>query len=570
MSIFDDFRDALRNEIVNTTIDSRSRWAEKRRVMGKPFEGPYTFKYHPWCRGLHDSNAVYNVSMKSAQAGFTEVGINIALHAIDIKREAVLYVLPTSGDASDFANTRFNPALSHSPYLKSIFTSTDNVRLKMAGNVPLYIRGSKGDSGLKSLPVSTLILDELDEMDQSQIELALQRLRGQEEKTVWFISTPTIPTHGVSIEYELSTKEHFRFKCPGCNRIDELRFPDSVRIRGDSINDPNCKLSTYGCTMCNFEFHQEEITLKTGAKFVRQDEKLATLTKGFWEKTVVTPVDDQRRGFKINQLYSYTASPGEIVIDYYKSLMNSFANQEFHKSVLGEPFVEDRAQVTDDMLSEAAKDYNLQQLTVQAGSGKFVTLGIDRGATCYYVVLEWEIGLTGIDLNECSKPRMLDCGIFAEDDFISQSSRLMHQWQVLGCMVDADPGTTEARRFARMFPGFVWLNRYRSGVTGKQVSVQDDGSYAPVVTVDRTAWLDISLGRFYSKTIEIPKDTPTTFKEHVKNLVRLYKKDQFNNPVAYYENFEKPDHFGHALNYAEIALPFARSVQQNSNVEAFL
>lgn len=561
-----DFLSELRTQVENRTITKPSRWAEKRRVMGMPFEGFYSFKYHPWCRELHDTKASWNVSMKSAQAGYTEVGINLALYTVDVLKKNVLYVLPTLGDASDFSRSRFNPALRQSPYLKRVFTDANNVGLKMAGNVSLYIRGSRGDANLKSIPVSVLILDELDEMDQSQIELALQRLRGQPEKKVWFISTPTVPGHGVSLEYAKSTQEHFRFKCPGCGKMDEFSFPDSIKICGEDMNDPDCYRSHYQCTMCSYEYKM----WRDENNFLRQDDKLQTLCNtGVWQPTV-TDTDPDRRGFKVNQLYSYTVSPAEIVIDWFKAQTNSFAKQEFHKSILGEPYVGEKSQVNDDMIARAVKQYSIKQLTPKPGEKRMITMGIDRGEWCNYVVCEWFYPQFCVDLNTAAECRVLDAGRFHQEDFEVYPDRLMHEWQVRACVVDMEPGPQDARRFARRFPGFVWLSKYIVGRTGKEMAIEDDGSYAPVLKSDRTNWLDVCLGRFYSNRIEIPNDLPRGFAEHIKNLVRVYEEDQDGHPYALYRNFGKPDHYGHALNYAEMALPCAAAIATNTNIGKFL
>ena len=165
--------------------------------MGEPFPGPYSWKYHPWVREMHDSSASFNYAMKSAQAGVTEVAINRALYVLDKLRRDVLYVLPTALNASDFSKARFATALALSHKLAEIFTDTNTINLKQAGANTLYIRGSRGDSNLKSIPVSELFLDEIDEMDQKQIWLALERLSGQVHKHVWGISTPTIPNYGI-------------------------------------------------------------------------------------------------------------------------------------------------------------------------------------------------------------------------------------------------------------------------------------------------------------------------------------------------------------------------------------
>ena len=179
--------------------------------MGEPFPGPYSFKYHNWCQGISDSEASFNIAMKSAQMGVTEICINRALYTVDVLKRDVLYVLPTLTAASDFSKARFGTALLHSPYLKTVFTDTNTVGLKQAGGVNLYIRGSKGRTGLKSIPVSTLILDEMDEMDQEAIGLALERLSGQVIKNVWAISTPTIPKYGIHKLFLQGTQEHFFF-----------------------------------------------------------------------------------------------------------------------------------------------------------------------------------------------------------------------------------------------------------------------------------------------------------------------------------------------------------------------
>jgi len=565
MSLADAFKRELSTRIVGKTITSCSRWAQKRRVMGHPFPGPYKFNVTPWTKELHDSKASWNCTLKSAQGGFTELGINLALYTVDVLKKNVLYVLPTLTDASDFSRTRFNPALSFSPYLKTVFTDSNNVGLKQAGNISLYIRGSRGDSGLKSIPVSVLILDELDEMDQSQVELAFQRLRGQPQKTAWMISTPTVPNHGVHKEYVKSTMEEFTFKCPGCNKMDIFRWPDSMHICGDDFNDPDIHKSRIKCTMCGHIYKQWQDD--TG--FVRQEEKMMTqLDSGVWVPSA-EDCDPDRRGFAINQLYSSTVNPGEIVGDFFKGEQNEFAKQEFHKSVLGQPYVGESSQVTDKNMDTCVADYSMKQLMPTVGDNRLITMGIDQGKWNYAVILDWEFTELSTDVNTMAKPRVLDIVRFYEDEWEIVPDRLMHEYQVRAAMVDADPNVLTARSFARRFPGYVWLNRYRAGKVGKEMSITDDGSYAPIAVVDRTNWLDVTLGRFYSGRIQIPKDTPRAFREHVKNLVRVYDVDQLGNPVASYKNFGH-DHFAHALNYAEMALPCAAAIATNKNIKAFL
>ena len=271
--------------------------------MGEPFPGAYTWKYHPWVKELHDSWAPFTWVMKGAQLGVTEAAINRrTLH--DRRAEAsVLYVLPTAMGASDFSKSRFGGALDNSPYLKSIFTDTNAVNIKRARANTLYIRGSRSRGNLKSVPVSELVLDELDEMDQQQLWLALERLSGQIHKHVWGISTPTVPEYGIHKLYNGSTQEHFFFKCPRCGQRTELIWPDCIEIIGEHATDARCNESFIKCKECKGKLVQEQ--------------KPEFLSSGKWVSTAPNSNPDVR-GFNINQLYSFTVTPGELVVAYFR------------------------------------------------------------------------------------------------------------------------------------------------------------------------------------------------------------------------------------------------------------
>lgn len=551
--LFTEFRNAIAHGLRSGVLNTCSRWSEFRRMMGEPFVGPYSYKYHPWCRGISDSKAPFNTSMKAAQMGITEVAINRALYTIDILKKDVLYVLPTAIAAGDFSKARFNTALLYSPYLKSLFTDTNTVGLKKAGGVNLYVRGSRGKTNLKSIPVSTLILDELDEMDQSQVWLALERLSGHVEKSVWAISTPTIPKYGIHKLYVQGTQEHWIFKCPHCSRQTELIWPDCVVICGEHVTDIRCKESHLICKECKHELTQES--------------KPDWLSNGNWVRTNKEG-DDSHRSFYINQLYSYTMTAGEIVVAHFRGMGDEAAATEFNNSKLGVPYLGEGAQVSDADLETCYKPYTKQEMKVTEGGKRLITMGIDQGKWNHIVVMEWFVQGMGRDINVSATGKLLWEGTLLGSEF-DRLDHLMREWQVLMCVIDAEPETNDARRFARRFPGYVTLCRYRTGRVGKEISLQEDELGTPIATVDRTNWIDASLGRFHSKKIMLPRDLSTEYKEHIKSLVRVYKKDPMGNPRAEYVE-TGPDHFAHAQTYAEIALPMAASYVNNQPIGAFL
>lgn len=548
MGLLTDFGESLNSGLVSRTLSTCSRWVTHRRIMGEPFPGPYSFKYHPWCREVHDSEAGFNTIMKAAQMGLTEVAINVAFFTVDVKKRDVLYVLPTAMNASDFSKSRFNTALLHSHYLSELFTDTNTVGLKQAGGVNLYIRGSRGDSNLKSIPVSVLILDEADEMDQRAIWLALERLSGQLHKFVFSLSTPTIPNFGIHKLYLQGTQEHYYFTCPKCGRKTEFIFPDCLEICGESISDPEVRRSHLKCKECK--------------KKLEHKEKPEFLSKAFWEPTA--HVDEDHRSFYINQMYSYTVSPSDLAFAYFRGVGDEAAMVEFHNSKQGLPFIPDGGQVTESEIENAIRNYFQENQRPEIGTDRCIVMGIDQGKMNNVVVVEYIIKGGG-DLNAAAHAKVLAAFKLPGDDF-EFLDPLMREWQIRACVIDADPQINDARRFARRFPGYVYLCRYRRGVTGKELQVNEEDSGAPIVTVDRTNWLDASMGRFHSDRVNLPADTPLEFKDHVKALVRTYEKDDQGNPKAVYLS-TGPDHYAHAFNYAEIALPLAAGVVACGDVE---
>ena len=538
------------------TVKSCSRWAEHRRMMEAPFEGPYSFYHHPWCRAIHDSQSAFTVAMKAAQLGVTETGINRAFFTLDQLKRDVLYVLPTSLNASDFSKARFSGALNLSPYLKNMFTDTNTVGLKSTGINSLYIRGSRGDSNLKSIPVSELVLDELDEMEQKAVWLALERLSGQVEKHVIAISTPTIPKYGIHKLFLSSTQEHFFFKCPHCGRRTELTWPDCIEIIGESVQDPRCKESFIKCKECQHPLDHSA--------------KPIWLANAQWEATATNVDPADSRGFYVNQLYSSTVSPGELVLAYHRGLGDEAANKEFHNSKLGLPFIGTGAQVTDEMIDAALKGHTLNDPRPAMGGTRCITMGVDQGKWNYVSVMEWFVDQMSSDINVAAIGKLLWFGKFMEDDW-AMLNDLMREWQVLACVIDADPQINEARRFAKRFHGYAYLCRYRRGQSAKEIAIAEEDTGAPILTVDRTNWLSCTLGRLKTKPsrIMLPRDLTLEYREHLKSLVRTYEKDETGNPVATFVE-TGPDHYAHSLNYAEIALPLAASMTTGQDIKKFL
>lgn len=527
-----------------TTVQSCSRWAEMYRIMSRP-AGPWGWKYHPWLYEMHNTKAEINVGQKAAQMGFTEWALNTTFYNIDVLGIDCLYILPTDGDASDFSAGRFDPALEASPHLKNLFSDVKNVGHKRAGQYNLYVRGSRSRSKLKSIPTGLIIFDEVDEMAKENIPLAVERASGQMIKTIIYISTPTLKSHGINVFFEDSTQEHYFFPCPHCNKLTELIFPDCLVVTAESVRDPNIVNSYLKCKECEHKLEHQ-------AKFEWLDHKKCQFVPTFSDRTI--------RGFTVNQLYSATVKPHELAVSYLKSLRDPTEEQELYNSKLALPHAVQGSQLDDTTISECIKGYR-----EGPGSGHVITMGVDVGRVIHYEIDAWYLSTNqtpGVDVNDEAQCRVLKAGTCYEFEDLD---KLMYDYSVAACVVDRHPETRSAYQFATRFWGRILLCMYGRGLMGKQVQLGAETERT--ITVDRTSWLDLSLGRFLNKTIELPVNISEDYKRHLKEPVRIYERDSDGNPVGRYITRDgADDHFAHARNYSEIALPLAVSGGQNYNL----
>lgn len=536
MSLRNLFLARIQQGLLRSSIQKPSSWAEKYRVMDHPYPGPWTWKYHPWLKDMHDSRAGENVGQKAAQMGYTELALNLVFYSMDILRVDCLYVLPnTRPDAADFSTGRFNRAIELSPHIKAMFTETNNVGHKKSGTVNLYIRGSNSRSQLKSIPVSGLVFDELDEMTQENLSLAEERSSGQVIKWNWKISTPTIPGNGINAYYNNSTQEHFFFRCPACSRLIELKFPESLVITADSIHDPKLKESHYICYECKKELPQHG--------------KPEFLSTGVWVPSQTT---NDTRGYHVSQLYSSTITPASLADKFLKAQNSVFDEQEFYNSKLGLPHVSRGARITETDVKTCIKSHKM--IAGHNDNTRLITMGIDVGRVCHYEISEWFLSGTnavGPDINMFAFPTVLRAGTCDFPELV----KLMNFFKIKAAVIDYLPETRKSIEFANTFQNFVWCCLYNHHVKAKNISATDKQQ---TVSVNRTAWLDLSLGRFQSQMIHLPQDIPEDYKTQVQAPVRKPKRNPQGEEVSVWETpGSLADHYAHARNYCEIALPFA-------------
>jgi hypothetical protein len=541
-------------------ITDAGKWAEIYRVMGAPFPGRWKWDNHPWLYEPHKCQSSVQVVQKAAQLGFSELALNRTFHSIDILGLSVLYVLPTEGDASDFSSTRFNVALENSDYLSTLFDSVKNVGLKRSGNSSLYLRGSKSRSKLKSIPTAVIVFDEVDEMVQENITLAIERQSGQREGTQGqlYISTPTIPEFGINKYFKESTQEIYFFKCPHCSKLIWFKYPDCVVVTADDITDPKVKNSHYICIECGHKLDHET-----------KKDYLKPLALGGTGRYVPTYTNRDIVGYSCSQLYAIgtVITPEEIAKKVILSRTSPADLQELYNSKLGETCVVPGAKITDEEIETCISDYYSGNNNAKRS---IRTMGIDVGTVFHWVIEEWyfEDDVEAMSINDRAVPKCLAIGSTNGGcNDVKELDDLMREYNIDQAVIDGEPERRIALQFANRWWGKVYLSDFISSCKGRQL--QYGLEEEALIKINRTSWLDLSFSRFKSKRIFLPVDTPSEYKRHIKEPQRIYKKDRDGNPTGVYESVSA-DHFAFARLYSELAIAVAQIQTQNTDVKGVL
>jgi hypothetical protein len=507
-------------------LEFPSQWSTQHRVlkMENSAVKPYSFAGYEFMLDIHDDTYSDKAIKKAAQVGLTELAINIALWAVDGKKD-VMYLLPTDGDASDFSAGRFDPALVASDYLRNMFTDVSNVGHKRAGLANLYVRGAGGGgkkarSKLKSVPASVLIFDEYDEMLSDMVSLAEYRVSGRQDTLQLRLSTPRIPETGIDAAYRDSTQGIYLVRCESCNHDQNLTLKN---FDWDGTNPESAK---YICRKCRKAWNDLE--------------RAAMIAKGFWYHQK----NHTRGGYWIPKFYSVMQpnpnapnkpTPGSAIWLaelYKKSLSDKVKEQEFYNSALGLAHLIEGSKLSEVEIRSNIRDYAM----VTKWDSAFVTMGIDVGSWLHYEIALW--------INGCKK--VLRAGKVKKFD---ELGAIIKAFRAKCFVVDGEPETRASRDFIESFPGIGWMGDERD--QGKDAIALDEKHH--IVAISRTELLDITLDRFRgTDKIQLPKDISEEYVKHCSSLVRIYEKNNDGVYIPVYRN-TGDDHYAHASLFNEVA-----------------
>ena len=482
-------------------IEPFEHWVKNVTLDGQPF----TYHTREYLHVPYADDHIYLVEEKATQLGLTSKAMLRVFYGARCGqyKKGVLYLFPSKTDVTEFSKGRITPLIEDNPdTIGAWLRDTDAANIKRIRNAIIYFRGMQSRIGLKGVPVDMVVFDELDEAPPKRVDMAMERMGDSEIKQVMKLSNPTMPDYGINKAFLETDQRYWLLKCPKCNNY--ICMEDSF---------PDCL-----------------ITLKNG-KVIRACTKChAELNPSVGEWVAKKPRITDKRGYHYSQLFSHRNEPSEI-LHKFRTTDNL---TDFYNLKIGVAYVEAENRLsTQEVLDLCSLD------GIESSDGGPCYMGVDQGSDLHVIIGKKHPNLSGkiIHLNVYKDWKELD--------------RLMKNFKVLLCVVDALPETRNARAFAARFPGKVYLNYY---------NIHQKGSYAwnekeLIVSCNRTESLDASHREISERTLAIPKrcDIVEDFASHLHNVAKKLEEDEDTGSKRY--NYIKlgTDHFRHAYNYEAMA-----------------
>jgi hypothetical protein len=359
----------------------------------------------------------------------------------------------------------------------------------------------KSRVSLKSVPIDFTIMDELDEAPQNAIDMAMERMSHSEFKELLKLSNPTLPDYGVDKALQETDQRHWLLKCGKCGHYTCLEdtFPDClITVDGRVIR---------GCKRCKSE-----------------------LNPSLGEWVAKRPEVTDKRGYHYSQLFSHFVDPGDILHQFRTT--NNLT--DFYNLKIGVAYV------------DAENRLSVEEVLALCGNESLASsdpgpcfCGIDQGKDLHVVIGKKHPQKAG---------EIIHLGIYKDWE---ELDRLMGNFKVVRCVVDALPETRNARAFAERHRGKVYLNYYDEHQKGHYAWNEKE----LIVSCNRTESLDASHREIMDRAVILPKESEITreFALHLHNVAKKLEEDEETGSKRYVYVKLGDCHFRHAFNYEAVA-----------------
>jgi hypothetical protein len=554
-------------------------WARYRANVQLPKTGPLELESHPFLRDVFRDTHPEIVVIKGAQMGFSTTALIRTFWFATTFPVTAMYTFPSGSDVTKFTQSRINPLISGTPYLRKRIVDVNSVTIKQfrvmhesemerwlalpshkrpawsGQRSTLYFSGASTEKDAATVDADLVVHDEEDLADPQIIEQFESRLDASKFKWRFRLSTPRIPGAGIDRVWKTTDMRKWFVRCSRCNSEFEMAFPggpwDYSCIEPVSVAEfERMGKARYVCPRC---------------KGTLSD---ADRAAGRWIATAPGPAS-RAHGYQVSQM----AAPWVTAERVLQRRSRATWESDFWNLVMGIPWEEGTNAMTRDALLGRQDTTRAMQQTAVGGF-----MGVDVGAKLDVIV----------DVMEEGRPRTVHMGRY---DSFDEMDGLMARFDVRTCVVDAAPDSHLTRQFADRYNDYesgrirVWRVTYGGGPKGPQVVWNEKTGD---VTAPRTEILSKSADELLAERVLPRYDGSEAYEAFLVHHWNSKKVPQFveglesQGVLAGYKWVEVgPDHLFHAATYAMLArmaprdqappmigLVSLRRRPQGSNVEA--
>lgn len=329
----------------------------------------FSFSGHTYQRTILEDPSPNLVIIKSAQIGISEMSARLTVaRAALINGFSSGYLLPSASAAKHFMQSRIQPLIDSSPYLRDMNSKdVSNTAVIKLGDSYIWGKGCQVERQALSTPLDLCVFDEIDAADQEVMTLFESRIIHSPYKMTVKLSTPTIPNYGVSKAFDQSKRKFNFAKCGSCG---EWFYPDYyAHVRVPGYTKDLREVGKRDFASPNFRWMEARLECPSCGKPVNQHEVQR-------EWVVENPGDAYfDSGYRVSPFESHAVTCADLV----KASVTFERPQHFVNQRLGLAMADSETAFDDEELERAI-------ISEYPGGGHSYVLGLDVGNTCWAVV----------------------------------------------------------------------------------------------------------------------------------------------------------------------------------------
>lgn len=484
---------------------------------------PIEFHNHRFMIQPYNDFTPDQVTMKSAQVGWSVKAILGASHAAGKLGLNVIYVLPTRNASAEFVVPKVDPMIDRNPELAKMVKGTNNKNLKAVGDRWIYFKGAFHQGEAISTSADLIVADEYDRSDQAVLSTYQSRLQASDYRWYWKFSNPSLPSFGVHELWQDSDQMHWFVTCEKCGHE---HWMDFERDDGAKSHYVDISRAIYACGKCH-----EEISDK------------ARRNGRWW---ALYP-HRERRGYWISQMMVPWVEASLIL-----KQQRDMSTEDFHNFVLGKPFQSSEFMLNATAIRRATfpRNVNVEE--------EDICIGVDSGKTKHYV-----IGTRDGVFN------------YGKTDSWEDIERLRNLFDAT-MVIDALPDFTIPEYLAKKYRGKVYVNYYSENTKNMDTFIKGENDNRGRLDTDRTKGFDMLAGDISTQTVrflmpfrDLQGENNMGLIYHLGNIYRIIETDPKGIQKARWETKEnKPDHWAHALLYWRLATALILSSKEVGGVRS--